>query len=155
MNEIILYIHSLLRWLVLGFLIWSLIISYNGWTFKRHVTGKENRIYLLALIIAHIQLLVGITNLILNLTIAEFPGGFGTVMKDAHLRFFFVEHPLLMLIGVAILTIGRIYSKKIFNSYRMHKRYFIFLVISLIVIFYSIPWPFSAIPRPLIPWIIP
>jgi len=64
------------------------------------------------------------------------------MMTDKYQRFFTVEHMLMMLIAIAIATIGYSGAKRISDSMKQHKRIFITYLIALILILASIPWPF-------------
>src|SRR5699024_11093630 len=81
---------------------------------KKEFTAKDFRIALFALIVTHIQFLIGI--------IIYFVSPFGTknissigmgeVMKDSISRLYVMEHPLMMLIAIILITIGFSKHKK-------------------------------------------
>ena len=66
--------------------------------------------------------------------------GMGTVMKDSLLRFSSVEHPLIMIIAVILITIGFSKHKKKETGNAKFKTIAIFYAIALILILSRIPW---------------
>jgi hypothetical protein len=73
-------------------------------------------------------------------------------MKNSTYRFFWVEHPLMMLIAIVFITVARGQAKKSIPDAVKYKKAFWFFIIALLLIVASIPWPFRAeIGRPLIP----
>jgi len=125
--------HSGLRWLVLIFL---LIALYQAFT-KRGKFGdiKETPFVLIALIITHIQLLAG---LILFFISPKVQFG-GSTMSSSVLRFFTVEHSLLMIIAVILITMGYSRAKRSTKPFNV---VFNLYLIALILILIGIPWPF-------------
>ena len=72
----------------------------------------------------------------------------GEVMKNSLLRFWTVEHISMMIVAVVLVTIGRGKAVKAVDSLTKHKKIAIFFGIGLLLIFLSIPWPWSNNPRP-------
>lgn len=74
--------------------------------------------------------------------------GFGEVMKHSAYRFFAVEHFAGMLIGIILITVAR-GKAKVLN----YKATSWLLLIALIIILATIPWPFrgEGIGRPWFP----
>jgi len=62
------------------------------------------------------------------------------LMKDKFYRFFWVEHPLMMLIAIILITIARGKAK---NS--NFKSVTWLLIIALLAILAAVPWPFREI----------
>jgi uncharacterized membrane protein SirB2 len=70
-------------------------------------------------------------------------------MKDTFLRYWMMEHLVGMIIAIALITAGRILSKKAGNDLLKHKRLFYYFLAGLIIILIMIPWPFrTGIGRP-------
>jgi len=106
----------------------------------------DKKLGLFTLIACHIQLLTGLVQYFLGpWGIKNIQNnGMGNVMKDSVGRFFAVEHTLIMLIAIALVTIGYSSSKKIIGPRKKHKKIFIFFLIALILILSRIPWPFMS-----------
>lgn len=62
-------------------------------------------------------------------------------MKEAAARFFLVEHSVMMIIAIALITIGNVKSKKAATDASKFKLAFWFFFIGLVVMLVSIPWP--------------
>ncbi len=63
----------------------------------------------------------------------------GSMMGNSLLRFFTVEHSLLMIIAIILITMGYSRAKKAPKPFNV---IFNFYVIALILILIGIPWPF-------------
>ncbi len=101
------------------------------------------------MIFAHIMLVVGIYQLIAGrYGISKgLPPGV-ELMKDSFYRFFWVEHPLMMILAVVFITIAR-RKAKVLN----YKATAWLLLIALLLIMAAVPWPFrgGGIGRPWFP----
>ncbi len=64
----------------------------------------------------------------------------GGVMKDAAQRLYLVEHPLINIIAVALITIGYSKHKKKLTSTPKFKTITIFYGIALVLFLSRIPW---------------
>jgi membrane-associated HD superfamily phosphohydrolase len=86
------------------------------------------------------QLLIGLILYFISPKVTFFEGW----MKDSMTRFFALEHILLMIVAIAIITIGRRRAeKKLEGTRNKHRAILISYVIGLILILVSIPWPFG------------
>lgn len=65
-------------------------------------------------------------------------------MKNPSLRFFGVEHWLLMLIAIVLIHIGYIRSTRI-DYVKAQKTIFLYYLIALLVVILGIPWPFRGL----------
>ena len=126
--------HSGLRWLVLISLLVAISIAFFSRR-KKSIEKNQKISYLLALILSHIQLLIGFVLYFFHSGKVAFSKD---TMSDPVSRFFTVEHLLGMVIAIAVITIG--YSKA--KKQQSNKKIFSFYLIALVIIFASIPWPF-------------
>jgi hypothetical protein len=124
----LLHTHSLLRYLVLIFLVLVIILAISGVAGKRPFGKWDNKASLFLLIFTHIQTLVG---LFLYFVSPEVKFGPDTMTTY---RYWTVEHIFAMLIAVVLITIGRVSMKKISIDAGKHKRLLIMNLIALIVI---------------------
>jgi len=133
-----LHAHSGLRWLALILIIYAIFNALTAIKQGRDFEKKDKMIGLFTLISFHTQLLIG---LILFFTSAKvvFVSGF---MKESMLRFFAIEHPLMMLISIALVTIGYSKSKKETSSRLKFRKILVFYTLALVVLLAGIPWPF-------------
>ena len=130
--NILLHAHSGLRYVVLGLLIAAIIAAYSNWQ-----SGKQgdSKIYLFAFIATHTQLLIGLILFFMS------PKVNFSLISDKFYRFFSIEHGFMMLIAIALITVGRIRSKKLEGADR-HRTVLYFYTMALIIIMAAIPWPF-------------
>lgn len=107
----------------------------------KEYSAKDFRISLFTLIVSHIQLLLGIVLYFVGPYISLIGDmGMGAIMKDSTLRSNIVEHPLTMIIAVALITIGYSKHKKKLTSKAKLRMIAIFYSIALILILAKIPW---------------
>lgn len=137
MHEILVRSHSGLRWIALGLLIYAIVNAFNKRT-KGHYVKKDKMINLFAMIFLHVQLLLG---LILYFTSPKVVFA-ASSMKEAVTRFFLMEHILMMVIAIVLVTIGRKKAEKETNPFKKHTTIITWYIIALVLIFAAIPWPF-------------
>ncbi|WP_421976715.1 cytochrome B [Roseivirga seohaensis] len=133
----LLHAHSGLRWIVLILLLTAI---FNAFSKKKSGvwTAKDKKISLFAMVFTHVQLLIGLVLYFISPKV-NFVEGF---MKDDVLRFFAVEHILLMVVAIVLITIGHSKSKKAVTDAKKFGAIATFYLIGLILILASIPWPF-------------
>jgi hypothetical protein len=134
MLEILKHAHSGFRWIVLALLITVIVKAFSKNKAGESMNAEDKKLPLYTFIASHIQLLIG---LILYF-ISPYVVFAADTMKDSMKRFYTVEHILLMVIAIALITIGYIKAK---NS-SSWKPVFTYYLIALILILISIPWPF-------------
>jgi hypothetical protein len=130
----------------------SIVKSLSGLNGKKALTAGDKKLWLFTMISAHTTLLIGLILLFVGrISFTKIPEGV-SVMKDATYRFFLVEHPLMMIIAIVFITIGRGQAKKSIPDAVKYKKAFWFFVVALILILAAIPWPFrEVIGRPYFP----
>ena len=129
-------LHSGWAYLALLLLLFAVINAVIGLTSKKEFTAKDRKISLFALIGTHTQLLIG---LILYFVSPLGKDSFGQ-MSNAALRLTSLEHPLINLIAIILITIGWSKHKKLINSEAKHKTFAIYYGLGLILILSRIPW---------------
>jgi len=146
--EWILGLHSLLRWLILIFLIINIFRSLVE--ADASYTPSDIKWNLRLLIISHINLLLGFIQYFFGSKGFAFfkDNSFGEIMKSSAMRFWAVEHITGMIIAVAIITISRGVTKKDLPDAVKHKRQLLLYSIALLIIIASIPWPFRHLGSP-------
>ena len=151
MYNSILYLHSILRWIIILLALVTIFRSLSGITSGRAFGPGDKKSGLFLMISAHLQLLVGLYLWLFGpWGLANIRNlGFGEVMKDRAYRFFAVEHLFGMLVAIVLITIGRGVSKKNIPDSAKHKRTFWFILIAFLIILATAPWPWmAAIGRP-------
>ena len=138
MYETILNLHSYWAYLVLIVLLLAVINSFSGLFGKKEYSAKSFRVALFALIVSHIQFLIAI---ILYFVSPKFSWwAEGNVMGESMQRLYLVEHPLMNLIAIALITIGYSKHKKQLTSIAKYKTIAIFYTIALVFFLSRIPW---------------
>ena len=129
-----LHLHSILRWIILLLLLICLVQALS-----KNIALRKMSLWLL--ISAHLMLIVGIYQV--------FFGRYGInkglpagveLMKDKFYRFFWVEHPLMMIIAIILITVARGKAKNL-----NYKSVTWLLIIALLAILAAVPWPFREI----------
>jgi hypothetical protein len=141
MYDTILELHSYWAFATLGILLIAILNAFVGLSAKRPFYKKDRQISLIALTFSHIQFLLG---LILLFTSPKMDTakelGMGAVMKNSELRLFIVEHPLINLIAIALITIGWSAHKKQTEGMAKFKKIGYFYAIGFILLLSRIPW---------------
>jgi hypothetical protein len=147
MDTGLVHLHSFLRWVILVLLIISIVKSYNGWKGKRLFTAGDRKTWLFTMIAAHITFVLGLYQVLagrIGIITTTLPEG-SSFMKEKGYRFFWLEHPLLMFIAIALITMGYGMSKKAVSDEMKFKKAFRFFIIALVLMLIGIPWPFREI----------
>ncbi|MBS1919100.1 MAG: hypothetical protein JST17_02495 [Bacteroidetes bacterium] len=142
MYNVILHLHSGLRWVVLLLLL--IVVFRSATAGKRPFNSTDKKYGLFAMIVCDIMLLIGIYQWVAgSLGLSNLQNNsMKDIMQNATLRFFSIEHPIGMLIAIVMVHIGRIYSKKNLPDAVKHKRILLFFGLALLIILVSLPWPF-------------
>ncbi|MDH7446178.1 hypothetical protein [Aquimarina sp. 2201CG14-23] len=142
MYEAIQIVHSYWAYLVVLIVTLATINALIGFFTKKEYAPKDFRISLFALIVTHLQLLIGIIILFVSPTIVWFTEGIGMgdIMKDPLLRLYNVEHPLVMILTVVFITVGYSKHKKKLTSTPKFKMLAIFYTLAWILMLSRIPW---------------
>ena len=145
----ILGLHSLLRWLILIFLVINIIRSLVE--ADASYTPDDIKWNLRLLIVSHLTLLLGFIQYFFGRVGFVYfkDNSFSAIMKDHVMRFWAVEHITGMIIAVAIITISRgITKKNDMPDSKKHKRQLLLYSLALVIILASIPWPFRIADTP-------
>lgn len=136
MYDFIQKFHSGWAYLALVLLLVAVINSFLGMAAKKEFTPKDRKLAMLGLIGAHVQLLVG---LILYFVSPKGKAALGS-MSDPALRLTSLEHPLINIIAIVLITIGWSKHKKAATSEAKFKSIAIFYGLGLLLILSRIPW---------------
>ncbi len=141
MYQGLLHAHSGFRWIVLILIILTLGKSLAGWLGKKEYKKSDRVTALLALIFTHIQLLVGLVLYFISPKVSFSSG----VMAEKVLRFYTVEHSIMMIVAIVLITMGFSKVKKLSDSVAKHKRIAFMYGIGLLIMLAAIPWPFRGL----------
>ncbi len=146
MYQVLLIIHSILRYAFLFSALYAIYRSVSGWQNKLPYTDRDNKASVFLILFTHSQVVIG---LLLYFVFSPYTATpMKEAMKDSVLRFWKVEHISMMLIAAVLIQVGRIVSKKASTDLEKHKKAAIFYIIGLLLVLASIPWPFANVARP-------
>jgi hypothetical protein len=149
-----LVLHSVLRWLVLLAGVLAVSRALAGLLGRRPWTPTDDRSGRLFVISIDVQTLIGLVlyGVLSPITQGAFED-MAVAMRDATLRFWAVEHIVMMLAALVLAHVGRARSSGgAAPDLVRHRRAAIFFTIALVVIFVAMPWPWAREARPLFPF---
>jgi hypothetical protein len=136
---IILHCHSMLRYFALLLLILAIAKSLKGVIQKSDYSSTDLKLGLMTMATFHTQFLLGIWLYGISPKVQFVKAMFQIDI----LRFFTLEHSSLMIVSIALITIGYIRAKRA-KEKSGHLQIFIFYFISLLIVLWAIPWPYKA-----------
>ncbi|WP_207536352.1 cytochrome B [Desertivirga arenae] len=124
--------HSIIRFAVIIASVLSILLAFAGWFGNKEYTKGNKVLNLLALISAHLQLVVGLILYFISPIVNS--AEFGAAMKNSSLRYWKVEHMAMMIIAIVLITVGYSKSKRALASVDKHRTIAIFYTIAVIVV---------------------
>lgn len=147
MYTILVSSHSGLRWIALLMLVFALINAASGIGKKSYVK-KDKLINLFAMIVLHLQLMLGLVLYFWNehrkINFSPDPLTGESWMANPLYRFFGMEHIGGMLLAIILITIGRKKAEKQLDATKKHRTILLWYSIGLVIILAMIPWPFRT-----------
>lgn len=138
MYELLQKLHSWWAYLALIVLLVAVVNALIGYASKKTFESKDLRISLFALIFTHVQLLLGLA--VFFVSQKGFKAfGIEGAMKNPELRLTMLEHPLINIIAIILITIGWSKHKKVASEAKFKKILF-FYGIGLLLILSRLPW---------------
>jgi hypothetical protein len=125
--------HSGLRWLLVISLVIALITSIIGWLGNKKYTKLDNIVALALVSFAHIMGILGLILYFVSPKVAWTK----EMMGNAFSRFWSMEHGMIMLIVIVLITVGRVKSKKATTDILKHKKGAIFYIIAFVLVFWA------------------
>lgn len=145
MYQILTFLHSILRWLVLGSLLIAIIQAFRGYNLKLRFKPADNAIRHWTATAAHLQLMVGMILYGKSPLVKYFWDNPAEASKKMEFLFFGILHILLMIIAIVLLTIGSALAKRRAQDQAKFKTMLFWFLAALIIILIAIPWPFSPL----------
>lgn len=141
----LLFFHSVFRWLVLISLLFALFRSLRGWLTRSVFSKFDDLVRHVTATISHIQLTIGYVLYFNSPLIAYFRSNYSEAVSQFDFKFFGMIHITLMTIAIFVITIGSSMAKRQAADHAKFKIMTLFLAAALLLIFVSIPWPFSPL----------
>ena len=143
----LLHLHNLLRWVILILLLVSIYKALTGLNGKKAFSAGDKKIWLFTMIAGHLTLLLGLYQVLFGrigwFTHPPIEGG-KSVMADKYYRFFLVEHPVLMILAIVLMTMAHGMAKKDVPDQTKYRKALQYFVLALLAILAAVPWPFRA-----------
>ena len=131
-------LHSYWAYLVVLTVAFAFINALVGLLGNKTFADKDRKLALFALIAAHVQFLFGAILYLVSPLGSSNLGG--AAMKDATQRLYALEHPLVMLIAIVLITIGYSKSKRLTDGKAKFKTLTLMYGLAFFLILSRIPW---------------
>lgn len=132
------HFHSFVAYIALLALVIAVVHALLALRNKSPFTPTSKKIVLFGLVSAHVQMLFGLFLYFIS------PMGFsnlsGEAMGNGFSRLFALEHPLTMLLGIVLITIGYSKAKRTADDQRKFKLISRMYAVGLMLILARIPW---------------
>lgn len=134
-NDFFLFLHSLLRYGVLITVAFAGLTHLSGYLRQKPILNGERTVAIIAMVLCHVQLVVGL---------ALYLGRVSRyVAESASGRYWKFEHISMMIIAIALVTIGRMLSRRAKMEPSKQLRVAVFYLIALAILLWATPWPFT------------
>lgn len=142
MHEILLILHSVLRWLVVVGAVVAIGRALMGWLQNKPWTAADGRWNAIFVHSMTTQFVIGLIlyAVVSPITTQGVFADFRAAMKDPELRFWGVEHITLMIIALALAHIGSARVRKAASDLAKHKMAVIFFGLAIVLVAVAIPW---------------
>ncbi len=136
MYEFIQKFHSGWAYVVILLLLIATLNALMGYLSKKEFTAKDKKIALFALIVTHLQLLIGLILYFVS------PNGHQSLsnISDSQARLTALEHPFAAILAIILITIGWSRHKKTLASDLKFKLILIFYGLGLLLLLGRLPW---------------
>ncbi len=134
MYNILLQAHSLLRYLVLIFLIIVIVNSFLKFSNKKAFGKTDDLLGITLFSLTHTQFLIAIILYFVS-PLVQFNAA---TMKDPSLRYWTTEHSLVMLTAIVLITVARVTARKMKDDSAKHKRMLVFNMMAFVIILLGI-----------------
>lgn len=143
MYPYLIFAHSIIRWLVLASLVYAIFRGTRGWAGKLPFVKTDDTVRHVTATISHIQLTLGFVLYFVSPFIAYFRANPRNAAGLPELHFFGLYHISLMTLAIFVISIGSSVAKRQLTDTGKFRIMTLFYAAALLIIFLSIPWPFS------------
>lgn len=143
----VLALHNVLRWVVVVVAIVALVRMYGGLFGNRSWEPADKKWSSWFTITMDIQLVVGLLLYLVLSPITRLAfADMGAAMSNSDLRFFAVEHIMMMVLAVILVHVGSVLARRAKEDRAKFRRGAIWFTLAILLVILSIPWQ-----RPLFP----
>ncbi len=146
MYSVLLATHNIVRWLVLAAGVWAVFRVWRGWLSRAVWTEGDAGAVKLFVNSLSLQFVVGLLLYGVSPLIRGALSDMGAAMRNAPVRYFAVEHIVVMLLAIALGHIGAARIRKAASDSARFQAATIFMGFALAAVAGFIPWG-----RPLFP----
>lgn len=136
MYSVLLNFHSIFRYVVLILVAAAIIVAVAALFGKKDYSDGNRKLNLFAMISMHTQLLLGLILYFFSPNVQL--SNIGAAMKETVLRYWTVEHGVMMLFAVALVTIGHSKAKKGALAINRHRSVALYYGLALLVVLLAI-----------------
>lgn len=147
MYSIILASHNAVRWLVVLTGVWAVIRVWRGWMSRAAWAPADLNVGRLFVNMISLQFVLGVVLYATSPLIRQGLGDMATAMRTTGVRYFMVEHVVMMLISIAFAHVGLAKVKKAASDSARFQAATIWWGIAVASVLGFIPWN-----RPLLPF---
>lgn len=140
MYNTLLSLHSTVAYAALGVLLVAVINAFLGLASKSFFKSKDRSISLVALLVCHSQLLIGLILYFVTPKLEAWSTMGMKVMADSALRTVLVEHPFTNILALVFITIGWSKHKKEESNNGKFKKIALFYALGLLLLLFIIPY---------------
>lgn len=135
------HLHSFWAYIVLLIVLIATFNALYKFISKKPFGALDFRLSLFALIVMHLQLLIGFVIYFTSPYFSAFSQeGMAEIMKNSTLRLYLIEHPITMILAIVFITMGYSKHKKQLSSSKKFKTLSIFYSLALFLLLLVIPW---------------
>jgi hypothetical protein len=146
MYAVVLALHNIVRWVVLAAGVFTVWHVWRSWVRRAPWSGTDARAGRLYVMAVSAQFALGVLLYALSPVVHHAFSDVGAAMHDPATRFFFVEHEVVMVAGIALAHIGAARVRRATSDSARFQTATIWYGISVAAIAGFIPWG-----RPLFP----
>ena len=146
MYQLILLLHSWLRWAALILGVVTTVVAFTD----RSSSSPVDRWSLFFVTALDIQMLLGLLlYLVVSPIMPAIWQNFGQAMRDPALRFWAVEHVSMMLLAIVLVHVGRVLARSARTAQSKRTRQIVCYGLATLAMLAATPWPGLAAGRPL------
>lgn len=147
MYPVVLGLHNLVRWVVVAAGVWAVVLAWQGLRGRSGWTRREAGAAQAFVLALDVQLLLGILlYAVFSPLTRDGMRDMAVAMRDPAVRYFLVEHVVIMLSAVVLAHVGAVRIRRAVTDAARFQQAAIWLGLALAVVLGFIPWA-----RPLVP----
>lgn len=144
MYQLLLPVHSLVRWILLFTLLYSWIRSAVALFKHSSFTRQDNLLRSITSGVSHLQLIIGLVLYFRSPVTTYFRTQTASAIANPDIAFFGLYHITFMVLAVLSITIGASKAKRDSLDAGKHRQIFRWFGVAVLLILLAIPWPFNT-----------